>query len=755
MKWQFKRPESTIYTTLRRAFILLLVVAVVCTAAVSWLINRNSSMETSWAHDRSMLDMHSFSVNTIKNLAFSLGHQIYADNRVAVLLFGENGSPAEKYRALVQLNNYRTSIPYIESIYIYNGSTETLTVSSRHSGCMDVSADGSDSRVDPYICEKLQNLTLKDTLQPYAHVIEYEENYKPDTFCYSFFVGESIGSEPLRQAVVINFSIGWLQQILIEKQESLSETLMLEENGTVVFSSREAHLLRNLADTELFNRLTGLQSDTTRLLCEFENVRQLVTVLPKQEGNWYYVRLTPYHSVIADNNRALWLMLTIDAAMFVVYLILSVCVAKRVYVPIDRMSQELETIQDKHKELESADQKKRMLRKLLLDALPQSRETLVEEVRKTDPELNEAVRFEILILRIDKYNRFCNLYSLQERAERMEGLFRIGIEELSPYFVVRTLELGEGSNLVFVLGSRKAEPLTQSEGLAHIEAIRSAALSRLNIKFSCAVSEAATGLESLSMLYHQACDTLAYRIFEDGQCTLIAWEVQADHERDYDYPDDREDRMTSDIMNGDAEAARLEAEAILRGVTDSSLVSINLTLNRLSSALLSIVRKTEIGGFTFPPELRQRLYTASSLEEIESYETTIQHFLSAVDEMCRSLQIRHDSRYAEMVERVNEMIDETYGDPDCSLSSVAERINLSTAYLTRIYKSYTLHGIPEQIAMVRMREAKRLLREERDLTIAEISERVGYTSSSYFSKVFRKENGITPNEFRNYNTPEE
>jgi len=62
-----------------------------------------------------------------------------------------------------------------------------------------------------------------------------------------------------------------------------------------------------------------------------------------------------------------------------------------------------------------------------------------------------------------------------------------------------------------------------------------------------------------------------------------------------------------------------------------------------------------------------------------------------------------------------------------------------------------LKSVAETIGELRMEQAKRLLLENRKLTISEISARTGFSSNSYFSKVFRKENGMTPNEYRNLN----
>ena len=88
-------------------------------------------------------------------------------------------------------------------------------------------------------------------------------------------------------------------------------------------------------------------------------------------------------------------------------------------------------------------------------------------------------------------------------------------------------------------------------------------------------------------------------------------------------------------------------------------------------------------------------------------------------------------------------------NPDCNLSFLAQKINMSPSYITRLYRSHTLKTIPDTITEVRMAAARRLLKEKITLSITEISQQVGFSSVSYFSKTFRKEHGMTPNEYRN------
>jgi two-component system response regulator YesN len=53
---------------------------------------------------------------------------------------------------------------------------------------------------------------------------------------------------------------------------------------------------------------------------------------------------------------------------------------------------------------------------------------------------------------------------------------------------------------------------------------------------------------------------------------------------------------------------------------------------------------------------------------------------------------------------------------------------------------------------LRLEQGKKLL-SETNLSISEISEKIGYFSVSHFTKQFKKEYGVTPNVYRNYGVP--
>ena len=82
----------------------------------------------------------------------------------------------------------------------------------------------------------------------------------------------------------------------------------------------------------------------------------------------------------------------------------------------------------------------------------------------------------------------------------------------------------------------------------------------------------------------------------------------------------------------------------------------------------------------------------------------------------------------------------------CSLRDVATAINLHPNYLTTKFKSEVGILITEYIMSKKMEEAKSLLQNS-TYSVTEISEMLGFTSLSYFAKLFRKEYSCTPREF--------
>lgn len=84
---------------------------------------------------------------------------------------------------------------------------------------------------------------------------------------------------------------------------------------------------------------------------------------------------------------------------------------------------------------------------------------------------------------------------------------------------------------------------------------------------------------------------------------------------------------------------------------------------------------------------------------------------------------------------------------DISLQHIAERFFLSREYISRKFKQELNENLTDYITRIRLGKARQLL-ENPDLRIAEVAEMTGYRDEKYFSKVFKKNVGLSPTDYR-------
>jgi len=86
-------------------------------------------------------------------------------------------------------------------------------------------------------------------------------------------------------------------------------------------------------------------------------------------------------------------------------------------------------------------------------------------------------------------------------------------------------------------------------------------------------------------------------------------------------------------------------------------------------------------------------------------------------------------------------------EQDLSLKEIAAASYLSTFHFVRVFKKLTGTTPHAYLASIRTSRAQLLLAEP-NLSVTEVSSRVGYSSPSHFTKAFRQATGLTPRAFR-------
>lgn len=99
-----------------------------------------------------------------------------------------------------------------------------------------------------------------------------------------------------------------------------------------------------------------------------------------------------------------------------------------------------------------------------------------------------------------------------------------------------------------------------------------------------------------------------------------------------------------------------------------------------------------------------------------------------------------------MIDNVIQEIRNHYME-DIQLTGLAAKYNISTGRLSSIIKEELQMTFSDYVSQLRIQRAKELLADE-SMSIQEIAEMVGYNDYFYFTKVFKKVQGISPSKYR-------
>jgi len=104
-------------------------------------------------------------------------------------------------------------------------------------------------------------------------------------------------------------------------------------------------------------------------------------------------------------------------------------------------------------------------------------------------------------------------------------------------------------------------------------------------------------------------------------------------------------------------------------------------------------------------------------------------------------------RYRRVIQGVVDLIETNFMDEMLSVVTLADAVSLSPNYMATLFKSEVGRTVHQYLLAVRLEKAKQLLRNPR-YRMYEVANAVGYGNANYFSKMFKKETGMTAREFR-------
>lgn len=148
--------------------------------------------------------------------------------------------------------------------------------------------------------------------------------------------------------------------------------------------------------------------------------------------------------------------------------------------------------------------------------------------------------------------------------------------------------------------------------------------------------------------------------------------------------------------------------------------------------------------------LLEHLYTLAGsddyVRDMQIYGGLVQLLTLLMQESWQSGTARVTQGKKQNLQEIKDYLD-THFTEKITLDALAERFYINKFYLTRVFKEQFGQTVNGYLVQLRITQAKRMLRFT-DHTIESIAQDCGLNDANYFSRLFKKVEGIAPGEFR-------
>lgn len=167
-----------------------------------------------------------------------------------------------------------------------------------------------------------------------------------------------------------------------------------------------------------------------------------------------------------------------------------------------------------------------------------------------------------------------------------------------------------------------------------------------------------------------------------------------------------------------------------------------ILLNELQAILFHILVRLELEEQEYQKYFSE-LEKEHRIPLIEQITSTLGLYRS----LCALVNEKKTKEAGKMMPAILAFLDANYGDPDLSLTMVADTFRISVPYLSSLFKASAGVNFSNYVEDVRIEKAKGFLKNT-SMSVGEIAVATGYSSTNSFSRAFRRVTGDSASEYR-------
>ncbi|MEF3354525.1 AraC family transcriptional regulator [Paenibacillus sp. GYB006] len=554
-------------------------------------------------------------------------------------------------------------------------------------------------------------------------------------------------------------------------------TFLMDQKGNILLSGGDHEGSSSRQLNEEIRQKVDLSQDKGSLLYTFEGISYSVSYgkMNRIDSDWIYVSAAPITDITAPLLSVSKGIVLMSTAGLLLAILLSWLVSRRIYTPIERLLRLLSTEStgnnpvppavnvDEFELLEAQwnelVMERSTVRKRLELQLPQLRDGYIMQLIQghlsahSEADLRQRLedlgfrvqdqQFLLVRLQLTGYSKLSGRFLEQDK-----GLVTLTVVNIIEEFAeqrfeqVSVLNFHDLSAAILLTGEEeklKASVLEWSEELMVV--INQ--IMKMNVTIMVGRPTASVcDLPSLFMELEQA---EAFHSIEELNQLLDLDHLTLAHDIEQSsYPFLIERDLIHAIRTGKEEEARDLLRDFVKQVTQRqcTIYQLQQMMLQLLASMLHMMLQSGIPPYELfsGRNLYDELAQLREPVQIEAWlkSEVITPFITFMEE-------RSHSGLKPAVERTMERIDQQYMT-DISLEACADLEDMTPYALSKAFKQVAGINFIDYVTFRRMDMAKRLLRET-DLKINEIADQVGY-QHSYFNRIFKKQEGLTPGQYR-------
>ena len=731
------------------SFSLLIVITIFILSSVLYINFIDISKKLIYDGTRTNLEQASVSIKFLSEYVEGVASQVISDKAIMRLVSNSAQDPIQLNDSLNRLNNIRYSSPMVQSIYVYNKQLSNFYVTAAETNSLFPSSVFFDQEILEYISK----LREYKRMSPIPRRIQMSSTNGTaqlhDVYTYIYYDSFAT-SDNVDNIIIMNISSRWLFNAFEHMEEYTTltnltkNTLIIEKGGKVVFSTTAREITADLSKEAYIKDILERKQTSGYFLSNIDSSYNLVTFVKSDFYDWYFVSITPYNLITDRLKKISNITLFISLLILISGITGSIVLSTKLHKPIKQIFTKLSKL-EKEKVAHMSVLKSKLLISLLNSNVEENNPDNLDDL-STLENLNVNLQgpLVLLLFQIDNYNTLCSNDVCYNR-KRLIGKFTdIAGEILAPEFHYEFVDL-DNDKLIFVANSYTEDISEfQDKYFSIIKAMRDKVEELTKVSFSIYVSSVGHTYRDLPFIYSEAIKNSGFRFALGHKCIIFPGDICNSEVNVINYQIQKEKALTEAIMLEKRESTIDIYKQYISEIGIAPKEIYHHILNHMFFVIKSAFQNKTDDNTIFSNKFSDFF---KALQQCETISQADSHFIELFTDIFSYLQDSKKVKYDDLVNNIIAFIEKNYSSNILSVNCIADEVDMSAAYLGKLFKQITTKSITDYISDVRLTKAKELIKNT-ELSVNEISELCGFTNSSYFYMVFKKNCGITPNQFR-------